>query len=284
MPYAWPQLDYLAALLLALGLCLGVVIVTKAFFGVTGSTLGKLPWLGGWIDATGHKIEQRITNLFGGWAMTLEARIGASFHSLARLVDHIGREIARHAGLIASVASLLPGVGMVVGLLRELNNLRLLAQRLAHEIVGIGHDLAGRIGHVERGIGADVLPRIRGLERELHRELAHERARARAAERKIDREITNLWKWTRTHPWTIVTDAFVGAVALALARLGLDWIRCPSAKRVASKRGCGMWDDLDALLGLAVTALTIADLKELVRTAQKVEHAAAETIEAVLRV
>ena len=260
MPYAWPQLDYLAALLLALGLCLGVVIVAKAFFGVTGTVLGKLPVIGGWIDATGHRIEQRITNLFGGWAMSLEARIGASFHSIARLVDHLGREIARHAGLLAMVAQLIPGVGTLESFVAGVAKLYRLVRALIHRLEGIGHDLGRRVGHVEHGIGADVLPRIRGLERELHRTVEHDIASLRARDKALTREYERLYKWMRSHPWTIVTDAFVGAVAIALTRLGLSWIRCPSLGRLGRRFGCAPWQLLEELLAASLTAFAVADL------------------------
>lgn len=270
MPFAIPQLDLLLIGLVALAVCLLVVAFAKAFFGVAGSLLGKLPVVGGWLDATAHHIEQRITNVFGGFALKVEAVIGASWHGLARIVDRIGHDLAAHAGLLATIASFLPGVGVIADLYRAIQTARLLVTRLAHAIVGIGHDLGTRVKVIEHGIGADVLPRIRGLERELGRDLAHERARARAAERAAEREITNLWKWTRKHTLLAGSSAFVGAVAYALSKLGLDAIRCPTLKSVYRKRGCNMWGDLDGLLLAALAVASSMSLVELAKAEQEV--------------
>jgi hypothetical protein len=141
----------------------------------------------------------------------------------------------------------------------------------------------GHIHAVERGIGADVLPRIRGLEREVGRDLGRERARARAAERATEREVASLRKWLLSHPWTAVTGAFVGSVAIALSRLGLDWIRCPTAKSFFQRRGCNAWNDLEALL-IVGEVIGLVSLVELAREEQKVVGFVATAVRDVLEV
>ena len=286
MPLAPALIDLVPLIMfaVALALCVLSLYIAKALFGAAGGAVGWIPGVGGWLKGKIEDVAHKITSGLGHAATVLEARVGASWHSFARLVDWMGRELARHAALIERIAHDLV-TGNIIDLIRlEIQGARKLERALHRAIVGIGHDLGIRVKGIERGIGADVLPRIRSLDRRLSREVTREKARARAAEHALDREVTALGKWVRSHPWTIVTDAFVGAVAIALTKLGLDWIKCDSAKKLAKKRGCGMWDDLDSLLGLAVTAIAIADLKTLVREAQKVEHATAEAIETLLRV
>ena len=260
MPFAIPQLDILLIGLVALAVCLLVVAFAKAFFGVAGTLLGKLPVVGGWLDATAHRIEQRITNTFGGFALKVEGVIGASWHGLARIVDRIGHDLAAHAGLLATIAQFIPGVGLLSGLYRLVQDARYLIGRLAHAIVGIGHDLGTRVKVIERGIGADVLPRIRHLEHEVTHTIEHDIASLRARDKALAREYDHLYRWMRSHPWTIVTDAFVGAVAIALARLGLSWIRCPSLGRLGKRFGCAPWTLLEDLLAASLTAFAVADL------------------------
>lgn len=270
MPFALPQLDILLAALLALGVCLLVVAFSKAFFGVAGTLLGKLPVVGGWLDATAHHIEQRITNVFGGFAVKLEGVVGASWHGMARIVDKIGHEIAAHAGLLATLATGLPGFGTVITVYREIQKARALATRVLHLLQGIGHDIAPRVKVIERGIGEDVLPRVKGLEREVGRVITHDIPGLRAGERAAEREISNLWRWTRHHPLAAGTAAFSAAVALALAKLGLSWIRCPTANQVFKKRGCNMWTDLDGLLAAAVGVAASLSLVELAKAEQEI--------------
>ena len=255
-------LTAIACLLVALGLTVAVVYVVKGFFGVTGTVLGKLPVVGGWIDASAHHIEQRITNALGQVVIKLEAGIGAVWHFQARVVDWLGREIARHANLISLIATLLNPLQAISTIQRAIHEARYLLHRLVARIEGIGHDLGKRVGHVERGIGEDVLPRIRGLEREINGEIVRERVRARSAERTAEREITNLWKWARHHTLQAGTLAFAGAVALALSRLGLGWLRCNSLSRLGKRVGCGGFAALEDILFGAVTALAVTDLCE----------------------
>jgi len=267
----------------ALALTIMCIALTKAFFGVTGSVLGKLPIVGGWIDATGHHIEQRITNVLGAVALKLEAGIGATWHMSARLVDWIGREINRHAGLLSLISSLLTPFGVISGLTSDVRRARHLIGALLHRLEGIGHDLGRRIGHVERGIGEDVLPRIRGLEREVSRDVARERARARAAERTADREITNLWKWARRHTLQAGTLAFSGAVAFALARLGAGWVRCSNWRRIG-RQVCATDPSLiDDLLGDLLVLAGIFSVVEFARDAQALEGEAMDALRLVIR-
>lgn len=266
-----------------LALCLGAVYVAKAFFGTAKSAVGWIPFLGSVVERSLTDVEHKLVSILSQAAASCDAKMGAALHELARVIDWLGREIRSHANLLLTLSTLLLGPGFA----SEIRQAIALVRRLLHvhssTFTHLWKDLLA-LSHRVTGIGADVLPRIRSLDRRLSREVTREKARARAAEHALDREVTALGKWVRSHPWTIVTDAFVGAVAIALTKLGLDWIKCDSAKKLAKKRGCGMWDDLDSLLGLAVTAIAIADLKTLVREAQKVEHATAEAIETLLRV
>lgn len=247
---------------LAFALCISVVYVSKAFFGVTGTVLGKLPIIGGWVDATAHKIEERISNVFGDLASRFEARVGASWHATARLIDRMGHEIASHSSILHTLANLVIGLTVPGQQGRLIHAL----QKMLHGAQSLTHAATERISGVEqrvaRGIGADVLPRIRALEREVSSEVVRERTRARTAERAADREITNLWKWARTHTLAAGTLAFAGAVSLALSRLGLGWLRCPSLGRLGKRIGCGGFAALDDLLFGAVTALAVTDLCE----------------------
>jgi hypothetical protein len=57
--------------------------------------------------------------------------------------------------------------------------------------------------------------------------------------------------------------------------LGLGWTRCSSLKGLNRRRGCGLWDDLDSLLGLATLAVAALEFDTLVREMQDAEEAVA---------
>jgi hypothetical protein len=270
VPIVLIDLGTLVILVGALILCYLVVYFTKAFFGVAGTLLGKLPIVGGWIDAGAHAIEQRITYVFGTAAAKVEVAVGATWHATARLVDWMGREIARHADLFALIATLINPVQAIGTIQRALHEARYLLGLLAHRLEGIGHDVIIRTRTIEHGIGADVLPRIRTLEREYGRVIGRTIPRIRAGERATEREITNLWKWTRKHTLVAGTGAFAAAVALALSALGLDWIRCKTAQNVFKRRGCNLWNDLEALVVAGTAVAAGMSLVELAKAEQEI--------------
>src|SRR5207302_10643121 len=86
------------------------------------------------------------------------------------------------------------------------------------------------------------------------------------------------WDWLRSHPLSAATGVFAGAVAVALGRLGLGWLRCRSNPFTRSKNPCGLWADLGALLGLTTAALLATDLERLAKEMQAVEHEATVVI------
>ena len=262
MPLAPALIDLVPLIMfaVALALCVLSLYVAKAFFGAAGGAVGWIPGVGGWLKGKIEDVAHHITSELGHAATVLEARVGASWHSFARLVDWMGREIARHAALIERIANDLV-TGNVFDLVRlEVQGARRLIHYVEKQVVGIGHDVIGRLRTIEKGIGADVLPRIRSLDRRLTRDLANERARARAAEAQAERAIGNLWEWTRAHAWVNATDAFAFAVAIALTRLGLSWLRCPSLGRLGKRFGCAPWTLLEDLLAASLTAFAVADL------------------------
>ena len=92
---------------------------------------------------------------------------------------------------------------------------------------------------------------IRTREKTLEGEYADLRARTKA----IEDGAVKTWDWIKAHPVGVAATAFAGAVAIALDRLGLGGIKCPAFGNLFNKRGCGMWNILDDVLGLLADVL-----------------------------
>lgn len=262
MPLAPALIDLVPLLMfaVALALCLLSLYLARALFGTVGGLAAKIPVVGGWLDSKVEDVAHKITSGLGHAATVLEARVGASWHSFARLVDWMGREIGRHGALLERIATDLVTANFADLIRLEAQGARRLIHYVEKQVVGIGHDVTIRLRTIEKGIGADVLPRLRSLDRRLGHVIDHDIAGLRARAKVLERDYDALFKWIRSHPWTLVTPAFVGAVAVALARLGLDWIRCPTAKAVFRKRGCNLWNGLDDVLGLFVDVALITNM------------------------
>ena len=82
----------------------------------------------------------------------------------------------------------------------------------------------------------------------------------------------------RAHARPIATAAFVAAVAVAVRRLGMNWVRCRNWKRIG-KAVCGLpASRIDGLLAVLVGGLALADYRDLVREMQDVERVAAQEV------
>lgn len=117
-----------------------------------------------------------------------------------------------------------------------------------------------------------AIPRTIGGIRTKEGELTRDLGRLKDRTRSLEDGAVKTWDWIRSHPFAGATAAFAGAVAVALSRLGLGAFRCNSLKKLLNKRGCGLWSDLDSLMGLAFAALAFSDLEELLKVAEEIEQ------------
>lgn len=285
---ALPLLAELLLLVLTLGILYSLKYVVRAFFGLAGGALGKLPVVGGWLNTGVHTIENKVSGIMGEAVSSVEAAVGASWHQLARLVDWVGHELRSHGNLLWMLATVTLGQEWA-GVIRHA-----IADFRAHAggITKAVQTQTVRIIHVEErlrhGIGEDVLPRVRGLERTVDRVIGRDLAHVRARLRHLEDEAIATFRWIRAHPGVLATSAITGAVALALARLGGSWIRCRNWNRVG-KAVCGvpygLVEDLFAasLVGFAVTDLcTFASVAQSVAAAFEPELMALADVEDAL--
>lgn len=240
--------------------------ITKAFFKITGTSLGWIPGVGGWLKSGVHSIEQRIVSVMSAAVVTCDAQIGAAFHALARIIDWMGREINAHANLLSLLASLLLGAAPVELVKLLTGEIRRAVRAVTHMAIQAQARTVTITRTITRSVAVDVLPRLRTAERELGRVIARDIPRIRSADRTLGREITNLWKWTRAHTLQAGSLAFAGAVALALGRLGLGWTRCSKVGQ-AGKNLCGM--DAGLLESLLADSLVVVGSLSLVEFAEE---------------
>ena len=157
---------------------------------------------------------------------------------------------------------------------------------------------ARSVGHALNSYKGRTNAQVRHLVHEttvaLPRDIARVKHRERWAEKQLwkvrDRVIglengaIKTFEWLRDHPGSAAVGAFTGALAAVLSVAGVNALRCPQFGNLFNKRGCGLWNDLDALLGLLVTALAIENLDTLVREAQSLEEGVAVAIKEMLGV
>lgn len=121
--------------------------------------------------------------------------------------------------------------------------------------------LTKRVGHVER--------ELHGIEHAQAHAGAHAVPGATAIPRTAPRTVPR----TRApaHHWTDVLTKLSAAalVGYALARMGLNWLRCPALGRIGRKVGCGGFSWLEGFLATTFEALVVLDLCRFALAAQQ---------------
>lgn len=290
----WNEVAPVAPLLIDLATVLGALVVIAlctvavAFMGgmvyVLNKTVGRLPLIGGVISVAVTGLVDGFTTALAGWSHDAHRALGAALHSLARAVDWLGHELEQHSKLLNTIAGLLIGPA-------TLRNLRELIHRLIH-----GQTQQQTVNKTQARVNKATHSQTVAAQREAH--VAHKTAVAipgqvarewdipklREQVRGLEDGALDTWKWIRSHPLSLATAAFAGAVAVALQRIGASWIRCSNWKNIG-KVGCGLETDaLTGLLGALFTVEAIANLRTLVELAQETEHAVAAGIQDLLDV
>lgn len=253
----------LSVWLIALGVVLMIALVVYIVDGIVkiiDKTVGRLPLIGGLFGSAAHTLQRAFVEALAPAAEGAQSIAGAALHALAREVDWVGREIRRHANLLYTIAALLVGPAVVNALRSGISTLHGTTDALAHRITAAYARVLSLEHRLQHTITTGVLPRLGRLEREYDRVIDKDIAGLRSRTKAVEKSLDDVWKYVRSHPWTVATDAFVGAVAVALSRLGLGWIRCPTAGQVFNKRGCNLWNDLDKLLSLAADVFLVANM------------------------
>ena len=266
MPWALPLtgIDVLVVVLWGIAAALGIALVMRYIAGA----LESIPAVGPPLASGVRSIAKAITNACGALIGGIEGLVGAGLHLLARYLDHAFRQFVTHASLILHLARIVGGaLYTVTGLRALVHQLSRAVHVVLHRFVRLGRELHGiehRVKALEHeiaaGIGEDVLPRIKALDRELAK-VEHKVIPAIEADvATAESDISALRKWIADNIPLPGTDAFAGAIAVALSLLGLGGLRCNSLLSSLRNRGCGLWQGLEDLLGLFVDAVLFVDL------------------------
>jgi len=278
---ALAELTPLALLVLALGLAIVTLALVRAAVAVVRAVVGKVPYLGDALAAAVDRIGQSIIHALGRAVSGIESAIGWTWHNLAKEVSWIGREIRSHAQLLGIVSPLLADLVYLLTHLRtRVKSVEHSAhahdsvlERLKRHLHGIDRKLKHLEREIEQGIGDDVLPRLKALDKEVGRIETREIPKLRSDVATAEGDLTALGQWVKDHALVAGTGALTGAVAWALGRLGLDWLRCRSNPFNGNKNACGLWGDLAGLLGLVTAVLAVSDFEDLIREMQALEGA-----------
>ena len=253
----------LSVWLIAIGVVLMIALVVYIVAGIVqiiDKTVGHIPLVGGLFSSAAHTLQHAFVSALAPAAEGAQSIAGAALHALAREIDWLGREIRRHSNLLYTIAALLVGPAVVNALRAGIAVLHGNVHAAQRQITATYTRVLNLEHRLQHQVTAGVLPRLGRLEREYDHIIDKDIAGLRARTKTVEKSLDDVWKYVRAHPWTLVTDAFVGAVAVALSRLDLGWIRCPSMGKLFGKWGCGIGSLLDDLLSIVVSALILENV------------------------
>lgn len=248
--------------------------IVEAILGVIAHALRHVPLIGNLAESAVEGAERSITNALKKAGRPLEKRMAGYWHQLAKLVEWVGDEILRGASLIATIATLVAGLATIEALRHEIARLRRqvgavhgTTQVITKTVTKV---LPAKVTTVTRVVGA----RTAALAGELGHVIEWDIPRLRARDRELARQIGAAAKWIRAHGRTIGETAAVGAVAVALSRLGASWVRCRNWNRYG-RAMCATDSALaDALAAELLLILGVVSVVEFAQAMRLVEDEA----------
>jgi hypothetical protein len=276
---ALAALGALAAFLFARGMIQMVDAVVRVLFGATERVAGFIPFGGRIVRAPIHKLEQRLTNVLGSAINTLDRYIAHSWHVAAHLIRRLGGQIVDLAETLYMLAAITQFLVPYVVFRRTLAAL-LHPLRTAQQIErALRRAETTTVTIVKTQVVHGVLPRVGSIEAELDHVIEIDIPALRARVKELERRATHSWEWLRKHQRSLAAVAFSGAVAMALRRLGLGWLRCRNVRKVG-KAVCGLPASLlDDLLALSFAFGVLIDPEDVAKLAVE----AVDELEGLLR-
>lgn len=288
-------LALLAGYLVLLGLARIASTFLRALFGGIESAVAIIPWVGGKVKGSIHRLEQRLTNYLGMLEARMASGVADALHGLATGVTDLAKSIEEAAVATAQiwwfVASRysLPvlwyrvarGIATTAA---DRINLGNITQKVTYVTKVINYPANSRLGAAIKaavrsvaleldGLQRWTIPRVRSLWRSVYGTIPRDIAAARARTGSITARLDAAWKWIRAHK-NAVTATVAGAIAITMVRrLGGGWIFCRNWKRLGRGVCSAPAGDITALLGLMAFTLVAVDPKEVVREGQRIAGA-----------
>lgn len=264
-PEALPELGWLSALIVLLGLIALAAALVDALNSLATLVFSRIPGFGTPRIKDTKTFLQPVSNKLGQWESKIDADIGLSFTKLAQVVGGVGEsilagELATYQA-VARIAGLEGSVGHQAALHAQAKQSTARAQATAetalqHAVAAAAAASTGAAaanGHavtLEHSITHLIEPELDALRHRIH---------------ELERGATVAWDELSKHSEALSIAGVTAATAVALTRLGADWTRCDS-NRAIGERLCGATgNNLSRLLAGGLPLLAFADLCEVLR-------------------
>lgn len=254
---AVPNFGALAVLIVCAGIVLCVDAICRAFFGTLKGALGWIPYLGQVITSPIRSIEHKVVSFLAGVEHDIDAAIAHNIHVIARLADQLWHTLE----LLAANIVLLGALGTAAAV-------HFLIHPLEQWVRGVIHKIEEEIQHIERVfirqgahvthvINHNVFTRIKGAEVSINRIIEHELKPIREIAHDAEEIAVRTEKKLKPLYRAISQTGFLALLVAALGDLAVNALKCSEFGNLFKKWKCSLWNLLDSLLGLVVSALAL---------------------------
>jgi hypothetical protein len=254
--------------------CMGVVAsvdaLTRALFGTIEGSVGWIPFLGRVVQAPIHRIEQKVSNYMGGLETHIDVSMGGYFHALADALGRLASGEAEAGWVFYWLAKAHSALRATVHALPSLPTVH----SITHTVVKQVRVVVTKVDHVGKiaahAAPASLIRDVRAIAGTLDDVVTWDIPRLWKRSRAIEKSLDRLWHRIRAEKKVLVGTAFAGAVAVALGRMGLGWLRCSSLKRVGKQLGCGGFGLLEELFAASLVSFAALDICDFAAAAESV--------------
>lgn len=259
-PEALPDLGVLAALIVLLGLIALASALVDFFNWLARRLLGPLFPRSNTKPLDTQTMLQPLSNALGKWEQGIDSNIGLSFQKLAAMTNRVGRAILAAEQAVYHVAARLAGLSHE----QAHQGQRITAAQARAQTAQHAASEAQRQTAVEQHRATQreqaLAQQVHGLTHHITHVLEPELEGLRHKIPALEKGVGTAWDEIRKHEEALSIAGVTAATAVALGRLGGDWIRCES-NRLLGRANCGSNSDLwRRLLADALPALVATDL------------------------
>lgn len=269
-----PEIGALGLALFCLALALAAAVVVKAIIDFSGG----LPVIGSAIKAVLNPLAHALSWAAGQLESGVDAILGATFHTLAKVLEWTFDYYKSQAALLLQLAHLVGGqlshssglAARVLRLEKVWHGIESGVKTLNREYHGIDRRVNKLERELAKGIGHDLRITVAGLESEVNTLEKHVVPGLRQGIKTAEGEVTQLENFIKAIPGTRYLEWAAGIVAAGLATFGNGWLSCKENPFSSSRNPCGLWADFARFLPLLGLLAIGFDFPEFVQAAETV--------------
>lgn len=233
--------------------------------------LNRIPGFSAIFGGLELSIEHAINSAIGSAVHTAQEVVGVAWHHLARYTDRVWNSIVTGQSVNATAAKVAEvHAGAITKLGSRLNHFQTYQATHAARVGTLERELKGIEGEIKtlkrevgKGIGHDLRIHIKALEREVDNINTQTVPSLRAKDGTLTGELSNLYDWAKGKASLLGVGTFAFAVAAAIGLNAWNMIRCAGFGNFWNNRKCGLWSDLESLLGLFADTFLLTNICDL---------------------